>query len=304
MELKEAWKNRQGEIIGELDGLLKYIFAELPVSFRINTLKVDRNKMIERLTMKGWKLKQVPFYENGFVLEEKKYAIGNSIEHFLGYIYKQEVASMIPPVVLNPKEGEIILDMAAAPGSKTTQMAQMMNNKGAIVANERYIQRMTSLRSNLQRLGVKNTIVTMMDGKWFKNTSIKFDKILLDAPCSGTGIIMKSPRTAKMWSVKTSEVMSNLQKQLIASAVSSLKEGGTLVYSTCSLEPEEDELVVDYAVKKFGLEIEDIKLNGFKTRKGVEAWNGKELSDGMSKTVRVYPQDNNTSGFFISRLRK
>jgi len=283
VEVKEIWKERQKEIINDLDSLLKHIFVELPVSFRINTLKVDRDEMIKRLKSQGWKLKQVPFYKDGFILEEKKYAIGNTLEHFLGYIYKQEVASMIPPVVLNPKEDDIILDMAAAPGSKTTQIAQMMNNKGAIVANERYIQRMTSLRSNLQRLGVTNTIVTMMDGKWFKNLSIRFDKILLDAPCSGTGIIMKSPKTAKTWSVKTSEKMANLQKQLIASAINALKDDGVLVYSTCSLEPEEDEVVVDYAVKKFGMKVEKVKLTGFKTRKGITFWNNKELS----KEVRI-----------------
>jgi NOL1/NOP2/sun family putative RNA methylase len=304
VEIKDIWKKRQSEIINDLDNLLRYIFVELPTSFRINTLKVERDEIIERLKSKGWKLKPVPFYKDGFVLEEKKYAIGNTIEHFLGYIYKQEVASMIPPVVLNPKEGDIVLDMAAAPGSKTTQIAQMMNNKGAIVANERYIQRMTSLRSNLQRLGVTNTVVTMMDGKWFKNTNIKFDKILLDAPCSGTGILMKSPKTAKTWSIKTSEKMANLQKQLIASAINTLKEDGVLVYSTCSLEPEEDELVVDYAVKKFGLKVEKISLTNFKTREGVTFWNGKELSPEIKNCIRIYPQDNNTSGFFVARMRK
>ncbi|MCD6547736.1 MAG: NOL1/NOP2/sun family putative RNA methylase [Nanoarchaeota archaeon] len=304
MKLKDVWIERQSEIIEDVDELEKHMFLELPVSVRINTLKAKRNEIIKRLKQKGWKLKQVPFYKDGFILKEREYAIGNTLEHFLGYIYKQEVASMIPPVVLNPKEGDVVLDMAAAPGSKTTQMAQMMKNKGVIVANERYLQRMIALRSNLQRCGVMNTIATGMDGKWFKKVPIKFDKILLDAPCTGTGIIMKSPHTAKTWSLRASIIASNLQKQLIASAISCLKEGGVLVYSTCSLEPEENEEVVNYAIKKFGVSVERIRLKDFKIRNGVVRFGKKTFFEDVKKCARIYPQDNKTSGFFVAKLRK
>ncbi len=304
MELKEVWIKRQSEIVDDVDVLKEYVFKPLLASIRINTIKIKREDAIKRLEGRGWKLKQVPFYENGFVFEEKKYAVGNTIEHFLGYIYLQEIASMIPPLVLNPSENDIVLDVAAAPGSKTTQMAQIMNNRGAIIANEKYLKRMFSLRANLQRCGVVNTVCTRMDGRRFKNLTTKFDKILLDAPCTGTGIIMKSPRTAKTWSVKTSILASNLQKQLISSAISSLKEGGVLVYSTCSLEPEENEAIVDYAIKKFGVSVEKIKLNGFKVRDGVTKWEGKTFAPEIKNCARIYPQDNNTSGFFVARLVK
>lgn len=304
MELKEIWIERQKKIIGEeAENLRKHMFIQLPTSIRINTLKVNRAVILKKLKEK-WKLERIPFYKDGFILKEKEYAIGNTLEHFLGYIYLQEVASMIPPVVLNPKQNDFVLDMAAAPGSKTTQIAQMMRNKGAIVANEKYLKRMFALRANLQRCGVMNVIATGMDGREFKRLKIMFNKILLDAPCTGTGIIMKSPKTAKTWSKRTSVSASNLQKQLINSAISCLEENGTLVYSTCSLEPEENEEVINYAIKKFGISVKKIKLNGFKLRKGVVSWEGKDFFEEVKKCVRIYPQDNNTSGFFVAKLKK
>lgn len=305
MEVKETWVKRQKEIIGdEIDLLKETIFKPLPSSFRINTLKTDKAAMVKRLTKEGWKLNEVPFYENGFVLSEKKSALGNTVEHFLGYIYIQEVASMLPPVVLDPNPNEIILDMAAAPGSKTTQLSQIMKNNGAIFANEKDNSRLVSLNLNLQRCGVSNVAVTNMDARAFGKLKLNFDKILLDAPCTGSGAAMKSEHALDTWSENASKKMASLQRQLITSAAGCLKKDGVLVYSTCSLEPEEDEEVVDYAVKNFGLTVEPIKLPGFKTKPGITEWNGKGLTKELDGTIRVYPQDNNTEGFFVARLRK
>ncbi len=303
MKLKKDWINRQEKILENAVKLEKIMFQKIPKSIRINNLKIEKEKIIEILKEKKWKLKNVPFSKYGFYIENDVYGIGNSLEHFLGYIYKQEVASMIPPVVLNPKK-ESVLDMASAPGSKTTHLAQIMKNKGSIVANEKNKKRMYSLVENLQRCGVKNTITTRMDGRDFKRTNIKFNKILLDAPCTGTGIIMKSPKTAKTWSEKISKKYSELQKQLIKSASDCLNKNGTLVYSTCSLEPEENEEVVNYAIQELGMNIKQIRLKNFKTRKSITQWKNKKLDNEIEKAIRIYPQDNNTTGFFVARLKK
>ena len=307
VKFKESYEKRYEELLGKEYALFKEcIVKPLPASIRVNTLKIDRKKLIKRFEEEyGWKLKQVPFYEDGYVFQTKKpVVLGNTLEHFLGYFYMQEVASMIPPVVLNPKPGEVVLDMAAAPGSKTTQMAQMMKNEGVIVANEKTISRLAALRNNLQRCGVLNVIITQMDGRKFKDIEYKFDKVLLDAPCTGTGAIMKSLHTLKIWNVKASIMLSNIQKQLIRAAYNVLKPGGTLVYSTCSLEPEEDEEVIDYAIRKVGFSIEKFKLKGFKTRNGILNWGKKEFTEEVKYAQRVYPQDNNTEGFFIAKLRR
>ena len=304
--IKEEFERRHRIILGDdYENFAKILRKLLPASFRINTLKVDRDEMLKRFESYGWNLKQVPFYKDGVIFEGRKpLVLGNTIEHFLGYIYIQETASMIPPVVLDPQEDEVILDMAAAPGSKTTQIAQMMNNNGAIIANEKILPRLSSLRTNIQRCGITNAVITWMDGKAFREKGLKFDKILLDAPCTGTGAIMKSPKTLKTWSVDASKMSSNIQKQLLQSAVECLKEDGTLVYSTCSLEPEENEENIDWAIRKLGVKVEKIKIEGFKTRSGITSWDGDELDPQVSNCIRIYPQDNNSEGFFVSKLKK
>jgi NOL1/NOP2/sun family putative RNA methylase len=305
-EIKKEFEERHKLILGnDYDKFREALFKQLPASFRVNTLKVDREEMLRRFKEYGWNVKEVPFYKDGFVFEGKKpVVLGNTLEHFLGYIYIQEAASMIPPVALQPEEDDVILDMAAAPGSKTTQMAQMISNKSVIVANEKLLSRVASLRANLQRCGVENTIVTCMDARAFKNTGLKFDKILLDAPCSGTGAIMKSPQTLKTWSLNTSKGLGNVQKQMMLSAIECLKENGTLVYSTCSLEPEENEENVDWLIKKFGFKVEEIKLHGFKSIGGIASWEKNEFDKQVEKCLRIYPQYNNTEGFFVAKLKK
>lgn len=305
-EFKEIYVERYKKLLGEEWSIFKKaIVTPFPAAFRVNTLKTKREDLVKSLIEQGWKIKQVPFYENGYYFTEKKnVVVGNTVEHFLGQIYIQETASMIPSVVLDPQPGETILDLAAAPGSKTTQMAQMMENEGAIVANEKITGRLAALRINLQRCGVINSVLTQMDGRAFKKLDMKFDKILLDAPCTGTGTIMKSPYTIKTWSVKASQILSKVQKQLLQAAANVLKPGGILVYSTCSLEPEENEENVDYAISQLGFKTEPITLKGFKTRPGITSWEDKNYDESVANSIRVYPQDNNTQGFFVARLKK
>ena len=275
-------------------------------SIRANTLKIPVKELKDRLK-ENWNLEQIPWCREGFWIEHHKKErrdIGNLMEHSLGYFYTQEAASMIPPIVLDPKPDEIVLDIAASPGSKTTQIAQYMENKGMLIANDYTYERMKPLCINLQRCGVSNTIVTLMEGQWFKKSGIEFDRILVDAPCSGTGTIRKSLKTLRIWNPDMVRRLSITQKQLIETGFNLLKENGTLVYSTCSLEPEEDEEVVDFLINKYeNAKVEEIKLN-LKKSPAITEFEDKKYSDEVKKCLRIWPQDNDTEGFFVAKLRK
>jgi len=275
-------------------------------SIRVNTLKISVEELKKRLE-KNWALEQIPWCSEGFWIEHVKKErrdIGNLIEHSLGYFYTQEAASMIPPIVLEPKPDEIVLDIAASPGSKTTQIAQYMQNKGILIANDYTYERMKPLSINLQRCGVSNAIITLMEGQWFKKSGIEFDKILVDAPCSGTGTIRKSLKTIGIWNPDMVRRLSITQKQLIETGFNLLKEDGALVYSTCSLEPEENEGVVDFLLKKYeNAKLEETKLN-IKRSNAILEFEDKKYSDEIKKCLRIWPQDNDSEGFFVAKIIK
>ena len=275
-------------------------------SIRVNTLKVSVGELKKRLE-KNWNLEQVPWCKEGFWIEHSKKErrdIGNLIEHSLGYFYIQEAASMIPPIVLEPKPDDIILDIAASPGSKTTQIAQYMQNKGILIANDYTYERMKPLSINLQRCGVTNAAITLMEGQWFKKSGIEFDKVLVDAPCSGTGTIRKSLKTIGIWNPDMVRRLSITQKQLIETGFNLLKEGGVLVYSTCSLEPEENEEVVSFLINKYeNAKLEEIKLN-LKKSYAILEFENKKYNEEIKKCLRIWPQDNDTEGFFVAKIRK
>ena len=302
IEFKENFIERYSKLT-DWETFKRYSLSFLRKSIRVNTLKTDVNALTERLK-KDWTLKKIPWCKEGFWIEGIRRDIGNLPEHVLGYIYVQEAASMIPPVVLNPQEGEIVLDMAAAPGSKTTQMVQQMKNKGIIVANDISHDRLASLGVNLQRCGAANTIMTMMLGYKFRYFTNKFDKILLDAPCSGTGSIRKSVKTVYMWNPDMVKRLASQQKQLIKTAFELLKEKGTMVYSTCTLEPEENEGVVDYLLNEFeNAKIEKISLK-IKRSPAVLEFEGKKYNKEIKNCLRIWPQDNDTEGFFVAKIKK
>ena len=275
-------------------------------SIRVNTLKISIKELKQRLENK-WDLEQIHWCKEGFWIEHSKKErrdIGNLIEHSLGYFYIQEAASMIPPIVLEPKPDDIVLDIAASPGSKTTQIAQYMQNKGILIANDYTYERMKPLSINLQRCGVTNAAITLMEGQWFKKSGIEFDKVLVDAPCSGTGTIRKSLKTIGIWNPDMVRRLSITQKQLIETGFNLLKEGGVLVYSTCSLEPEENEEVVSFLINKYeNAKLEEIKLN-LKKSYAILEFENKKYNEEIKKCLRIWPQDNDTEGFFVAKIKK
>jgi len=310
---KEGFVKRMEILLGKAEAkkFFDISYTKTPSSLRCNTLKISIKDLKSRLENYGWKLKQ-PFSEFPEVMvvesELKPGELGNTKEHLLGYYYVQEISSMLPMLVLKPESGDFILDLCASPGSKTTQAAAMMENGGTIIANEINMGRVGILNSNLERCGVMNTIVTRKEGvalceKFLKKTQFKFDKILVDAPCSGEGTLRKSPKTFLMWNPNMIKKIAGTQRKLAEAALKILKVGGTMIYSTCTLAPEEDEMVVDYLIKNFNIEVEKIVLP-LKFGCGVCEWEEKKMAEDVKKCLRLYPQDNNTDGFFVAKIKK
>lgn len=276
-------------------------------SIRVNTLKINIPDLKRRLEKKSWFLTPIPWCKEGFWVEhqEGRRDIGNTVEHQLGYYFVQEAASMIPPLVLDPQPGEINLDMCAAPGAKTSQIAQLMKNKGILIANDYKGERLQPLGINLQKMGLTNAVITLMEGRYFIKSGIHFDRVLVDAPCSGTGNIRRSYKTIQIWNPDAIRRLAGQQKTLIETGFSILKEQGTLVYSTCSLEPEEDEGVVDFLLSRHEDAIlEETSLPGLKKSPPVLEFEGKRYNPEIRKCLRIWPQDNDTEGFFVAKIIK
>lgn len=306
-ELKESFQERYKSMLKDnYDDFVCYTYSYLKRSLRVNTLKISISTLKKRLEEKGWILEQVPWCEEGFWIEHKegRRDLGNTLEHQLGYFYIQEAASMIPPLALDPQEGERILDTCASPGSKTTQIAQMMGDKGLVIANDLTGIRLAALGSNTQRLGLKSILQIQTDFLRIPEDK-KFDRILLDAPCSGSGTIRKSIKTITMWNPKMLNKIANTQKKMIRKAWRLLKSGGILVYSTCSTDPEEDEVVINDFIQEYkDAKIVEFKLPGFKRSNPIISFNGDEFHKDILKTLRVWPQDNDTEGFYVAKLQK
>src|SRR3989344_154113 len=303
--IPRQFKERYSRLLGQENKLfLKFCEKKLRKTLRVNTLKISPQKLKEILELKGLKLKKLGFCDYAFSVEEGPERLGLMLEHELGLFYLQEASSLIPSIALNPKENETVLDLAAAPGSKTTHLAQLMKNKGLLYAADISSDRIPSLKYNVERMGIINAVIINADATKF-NPGIQFDKILLDAPCSSEGLVRKEWNALSTWSEKLIFEKSGLQKKLILNAFSLLKKGGELVYSTCTLAPEENEEVIDFLLKKKNnARIEKIELKGFKTRKGITEWRGKKFSAEAEKALRIYPQDNDTEAFFIAKIGK
>lgn len=270
-------------------------FAERPTSFRVNTLKSNNREMKKELDDAGIKVKSVPWYCDAFILQNKsKRELMELTMYTEGKIYIQSLASMVPPLALDPKPGEKVLDLTAAPGSKTSQIAAFMKNEGELVANDNNKPRFFKLKHNLEMLGAKATL-RMEDGSRlcgeFPNY---FDKILLDAPCSAEARFVEGkPKTYGYWSERKIKEMAYKQRKLLFSSWYALKPGGTLVYSTCTFAPEENEKQIERLLKRFSdAETLPINLPGLKT-----------LSTSVSNTIRLMPT-NETEGFFVAKLHK
>lgn len=279
-----------------------------PVVIRTNTLRTHRRDLAQALINRGVTLEPVGKWSKvGLQVFESSVPLGATPEYLAGHYILQAASSFLPCMALDPQENERVLDMAAAPGGKTTYMAAMMKNTGIVVANDPNKARAKGLIGNIHRLGTRNVIVSNYDAREFPKPMGGFDRVLLDAPCSGTGVIAKDP------SVKTNKTerdfmqLPHIQKQLVLAAIDSVnhssKTGGYIVYSTCSVTVEENEQVVQYALsRRPNVRLVDAGLAFGK--EGFTSYMGKNFDPSMRHTRRYYPHTYNVDGFFVAKFQK
>ena len=272
-----------------------------PYWLRVNTLKITEDELIHRLEDKGFVLERFAGMNAYRIKNMPVKHPGATVEHSLGYYYVQDFSSMVPALLLSPSPGELVLDMAAAPGSKTTLLAELMKNTGTIVANDVSDNRIKALAANIERLGVSNAVITKGDAT-SRRFGAKFDKILLDAPCTGEGTYRKNQKE-RMPNLSDHIRMSKIQKNMLKNAERHLKEGGVMIYSTCTFNPLENEEVVQYGVEELGLKIENVEL-AIPHDKGVSSWKDWSFEKVSDKMIRIYPHRIDTGGMVIAVLKK
>ena len=287
---------------GVVDNIFRGIAEKRYTTIRVNTLKYNIQDLMKYFKEINIKFERILWYKDALIIKNANEKEIQKLDIYKnGYIYLQSLSSMVPPLVLDPKEGECILDVTAAPGSKTTQMAALMNGKGYILANELDKLRCERLKYNVIVQGAK--IVEVINGRGEKlgeQYNEKFDKVLLDTPCSGEGrFSIYNVQTYKSWSTRTVKELTKMQKKLFKSAYNALKPNGTLVYSTCTLNKEENECILDWAINNFNIKL--VPLN-IEIREGIPAFNNG-LDKSINNAMRILPSKN-MEGFFVSKVIK
>lgn len=284
------------------DKILAGMAGKRNATLRVNTLKYNIQDLMRYFREINIKFERVNFYNDALIIKNANEKEIQKLEIYKkGYIYLQSLSSMVPPIVLGATENENILDMASAPGSKTTQISAMMKNTGHIVANELDKIRCERLKFNVENQGVTNAeIINGYGEKLGDKYPESFDRVLLDTPCSGEGrFIAEIPGTYRNWSVRTVKELSKIQKKLIKSGYNALKPGGIMVYSTCTLNLEENENILRWALENLNLKMMDINLD----IKGAIPGDSLDTKLGIEKAIKILPTKE-TEGFFVAKLRK
>jgi NOL1/NOP2/sun family putative RNA methylase len=275
----------------------KYRKIKLEQSMRVNTANAQQADVVERLESRGVELEKIPFLESGYWVHSSEFSVGATSEYLLGLYSIQEAAAQIPVAMFSGLRDQTVLDACAAPGGKTVQLADSMRNTGAIIALDSRKQRLIALSNQLERCQVKNTIVYQLDARHASHLNVKFDCILLDMPCSG------NCATDEQWfnrrTIRDVERNAELQRQILAESVRTLKNDGEIVYATCSLEPEENEFNIDWAIENLGLRVEEISCYGERSRTKIF---GRPVNSMVGNCRRIWPGQ--TQGFFICKLKR
>ena len=266
-------------------------------SIRINNINTKKINIVKRLESLGVVLEKIPFLDNGYWVCESRFSLGATAEYLLGLYSIQEAAAQIAATLFTELENKAVLDACAAPGGKTVQLADLMQNTGVITALDVKKQRLFALSNQLERCRAKNTVVHQLDARNSSLLGVKFDRILLDVPCSGNYV------TDRAWfnrrTLKDIERNAEVQRLILAEVVKIVKDNGEIVYSTCSLEPEENELNIDWAIRTLNLEVEEINCYGDKALTNVF---GRQLDRSLANCRRIWPTQ--TQGFFVCKLKK
>ena len=275
------------------------------LTIRTNTLKTKRRELAKTLISRNINLDPLAEWSKvGLKIYSSPVPIGATPEYLAGHYMLQAASSFLPVLALEPQPGEKVLDMCACPGGKTTYIAQLMKNQGIVIANDMKKERIKSLFFNIHRMGIKNCIITNYDGRKFPKFYNSFDRVLLDAPCSGLGVIAKDQSVKVNRTYKEVLDNSRVQKELILAAIDScnVKGSGIIVYSTCSISVEENEWVVDYALKYRYVKCIEV---GFEVgESGLSSFREKRFHPSVKNCRRIYPHVHNMDGFFVAKLKK
>ncbi len=278
------------------------------ISLRIHADRMTKDQFETLASTYGWTCRPVSNVDGAFHVEANSgKSITSTPEYFAGLYYVQETASMLPPLILAPAANSSVLDMTAAPGSKTTQLSQLMSKTGAIIANDADPRRMKALSFNIEKQGCLNVALCCGDACRFgDSTPEMFDYVLLDAPCSAEGSITKDPGYFTYWHENKIPKLATLQKELLTAAVKTCKTGGTIVYSTCTIAPEENESIIDWLLTKYGESIEIEVIPGFDNipRSAITSWQGRTFSADVKKAIHLIPTIDQHESFFIAKIRK
>lgn len=293
--------------IATVDQILKGLEGSRPTTFRTNSLKITTAELVQRLQQMDIYYEQLEWNPDFFILQSDKKEFINSDIYREGLVYTQSLASLLPVLILDPKPDETILDLTAAPGSKTTQIAALMNNTGTIIANDRHLIRLEKLKYNLKKQGVENTKITNLQGQELGHKHPNFfDKTLLDAPCSLEGTFnTNNPKSYQNWDQQLVDALSKRQQELLYSAYLATKPGGTIVYSTCTLEVEENEMNINWLLKKTSnkVQLEEISFPKIPSLPGLTSGANQTFHPSLKKTLRVLPSEL-FEGFYLAKLKK
>ena len=298
--------SRYRSIVDDWHAFLETLARPLPTVIWANTLRILPEALASLLAEEGIDVTPLSWYPGAFRVAPGARP-GRTWAYKVGLFHIQEEVSLLPVVLLDPHPNERILDLCAAPGSKTAQMAVRLGNQGTIIANDIGFDRMRALRHVLERLGVVNVSTLVRDGANLPRAVGMFDRILVDAPCSCEGTSRKNPEVLGTCGLGFSLQHQGVQKALLRKAVQLCRPGGRIVYATCTYAPEENEAVVDAILTEFGDErvrMLPAQVPGFRTAPALTEWNGQRFHPSLERAIRVWPHHNDTGGFFIAVLEK
>jgi NOL1/NOP2/sun family putative RNA methylase len=299
---------RYYDIVDDVDAFAAAAGRPQPLFVWANTLRTSSGQLVDVLEQDGYDLTPLDWQPQAFrvIRRDGCESLGRHWAYQAGWFHIQEASSMIPALVLDPQPGERVLDLCAAPGNKTALMAQALENRGTVVANDIFWERIRPLRAAVDRLGLLNVSVTCHDGTSYPKTAGQFDRVLADVPCSCEGTTRRFPGLLKRRPTRQLPKRFQKQKSLLQSAIRRCRPGGRILYSTCTYAPEENEAVVNAVLcgTPADVRILPVSLQGLKTTAGLTSWEGESFQDDLQHTIRIWPHLNDTAGFFIALLEK